>query len=199
MFSTTQSWTAIIKIIHKIMKKLLFGLIAIVLFAFNGNAQEKVSQEEVRVLLAKGMADFTNSLKPAFEKTNNVEDFKKTVLGCWDAKIPEEGNKLLDAAYKILSKKLSEEEIVKEYNGKEMGAAVLYIDSLTKKGIKTDGSELFGGSTGDFNPYATLVEARCRWYQLGCWIKEIFGENAGQVILNAIVDTIVEGIKELIR
>jgi len=40
MFSTTQSWTAIIKIIYKIMKNLLFGLMATVLFAFNGNAQE---------------------------------------------------------------------------------------------------------------------------------------------------------------
>ena len=168
------------------MKNLLFGLIATVLFAFNGNAQEKLTQEDVRLQLAQGMADFTSSLRTAFEKTDNVEDFKKTVAGCWYAKMPSEGNDLLDAAHSILSKKLSEDEIVKEYNGKEMAVAALYIDNLSKKGIKTDGSELFGGTTGDFNPYATLVTARCRWYQLGCWIKEIFGEQGGEAILEQI-------------
>jgi len=37
---TTQSWTAIIKIISN-MKNVLFGLIAIVSFVFNADAQEK--------------------------------------------------------------------------------------------------------------------------------------------------------------
>jgi len=37
---TTQSWTVIIKIIYN-MKNLLFGLIAIISFVFNGIAQEK--------------------------------------------------------------------------------------------------------------------------------------------------------------
>lgn len=174
------------------MKNLLFGLIATVLFAFNGNAQEKLTQEEVRVRLAQGMADFSSSLKPAFEKTDNVEDFKKTVAGCWSSNIPDQGNDLLEAAYKLLSNKTSEEEILKNYNGKEMAAAALYIDNLSRKGTKTDGSELFGGTTGDFNPFATLFTARCRWYQLACWIKEIFGDDAGQLLIN-------EGIKEVIH
>jgi hypothetical protein len=39
MFSTTQSRTALIKIIHKIMKNLLFSLITIVFSNFIGNAQ----------------------------------------------------------------------------------------------------------------------------------------------------------------
>lgn len=166
------------------MKNLLFGLIATVLFAFNGNTQE-LTQEEVRLQLAQGMSDLTSSLRTAFEKTDNVEDFKKTVAGCWYSKMPSEGNDLLDAAHSLLSKKLSEGEIVKEYNGKEMAVAALYIDALSKKGIKTDGTELFGGTTGDFNPYATLVFAKCRWYQLACWVKEIFGENGGEIIINA--------------
>ena len=179
------------------MKNLLFGLIATVLFAFNGNAQEKLTQEDVRVLLAHGMADFASSLKPAFEKTDNVEDFKKTIAGCWYSTMPIQGNDLLDAAYAILSKRLSEEEILKSYNGKEMAAAALYVDSLSKKGVKTDGSDLFGGTTGDFNPYATMFTAKCRWYQVGCWLTEIFGENGGQAILNAIVESFIGAIKNL--
>ena len=60
------------------MKNLLFGLTATVLFAFSGNAQ-KITQESVRLQLAQGMSDFTSSLKPAFDKTRNVEDFKKLI------------------------------------------------------------------------------------------------------------------------
>ena len=60
------------------MKNLLFGLIAIVLFAFNGNAQ-KITQESVRLQLAQGMSDLTSTLKPAFDKTSNAEDFKKVI------------------------------------------------------------------------------------------------------------------------
>ena len=62
-----------------------------------------------------------------------------------------------------------------------------YPSSKVKTGKKTDGSELFGGKTGDFNPYANTVTAKCRWYQLGCWIKEIFGDEGGQHIIDEIV------------
>ena len=62
------------------MKNLLFGLIATVLFAFNGNAQ-KITQEDVRLQLAQGMVDFTSSLSLAYEKSDNVEEFKRIVKG----------------------------------------------------------------------------------------------------------------------
>lgn len=169
------------------MKNLLFGLIATVLFALNGNAQ-KITQESVRLQLAQGMSDFTISLKPAFDKTTNVEDFKKTITGSWYSKIPKEGNDLLTASYKLLSNRVSQAEILKSYNGKEMAAAALFVNNLTLKGVKTNGSELFGGTTGDYNPYAAnAVSAKCRWYQLSCWIKEIFGDEGGGIILDAIV------------
>ncbi|HNP32653.1 MAG TPA: hypothetical protein PKN96_05125 [Flavobacterium sp.] len=167
------------------MKNLLLGLIATVLFSLNGNAQK--TQEEVRLILAKGMVDFTNSLKPAFDKTTSVDSFKKTVAGNWYSKMPKEGNDLLEAAYKLLVKKTTQDDILKNYNGKEMAAGALYVNSLLKQGIKTDGSELFGGTTGDFNPYSSTVVAKCRWYQLSCILKEIFGESGGQTILDAIV------------
>jgi hypothetical protein len=175
------------------MKNLLLGLIATVLFAFNANAQ-KITQESVRLQLAQGMSDLTVSLKPAFDKTTNVDDFKKTITGSWYSKITKEGNDLLNASYKLLSNKTSQEEILKNYNGKEMAAAALFVNNLSKKGIKTDGSELFGGKTGDFNLYASTVTARCKWYQLGCWIKEIFGEESGQLIIDAGVKVILIAI-----
>jgi hypothetical protein len=174
------------------MKNLLFGLIATVLFASNGNAQ-KITQESVRLQLAQGMSDLTSTLKPAFDKTSNAEDFKKLITGSWYSNITKEGNDLLNMSYKLLSSKTSPEEILKNYNGKEMAAAALYVDNLFKKGIKSDGSELFGGTTGDYNPYVNEVTAKCRWYQLSCWIKEIFGEAAGTIINETIV-TILSGL-----
>ena len=72
-----------------------------------------------------------------------------------------------------------------------MSAALLYVDNLTLKGVKTDGSELFGGTTGDFNPYVTTTSANCRWYQVSCWLGEIFGDDGGGIILDAIVKAIV--------
>lgn len=178
------------------MKKLVFGLIATITFVFNTNAQN-ISQNELREILAKGMVEFTNSLKPAFEKSKDTEDFKKIVTGAWYPKITREGNDLLNASYKLLSQKASNEEILRNYNGKEMAAAALYVDGLVKKGVKTDGSELFGGTTGDYNPYANTITARCRWYQIGCWIREIFGDEAGQALTKAIVDALIDLIRNL--
>jgi len=83
------------------MKKLVFGLIATITFVFNTNAQN-ISQNELREILAKGMVEFTNSLKPAFEKSKDTEDFKKIVTGAWYPKITREGNDLLNATYKLL-------------------------------------------------------------------------------------------------
>lgn len=115
------------------MKNLLLGLIATVLFAFNGNAQ-KVTQESVRLQLAKGMVDFKTTLKPAFDKTKSIEDFKKAITGSWYTKITPEGNDLLTVTYGLLAKKTSDQEILKNYNGKEIAAAILFVDNLTKKG-----------------------------------------------------------------
>jgi hypothetical protein len=179
------------------MKKLLFGLVATALFTFSGNAQEKLTNEELRAVLAQGMVDFTNSVKPAYEKTTNLEDFKKTVTGCWYSKMPKEGGNLLNAAYTLLSRNLSDEEIIKSFNGKELAEAALYVNELKLKNPKSDGVEIFGGTTGDFNPYAIMVVAKCSWYQLGCILKEIFGENGGETILAEIVHQLANLIKNL--
>lgn len=172
------------------MKNLWFGLIATVLFAFNLNAQ-KMTQENVRLLMAQGMYDFSASLKPTFDTSSTLEDFKKKTTGRSYLKITKEGNDLLTDAYYFLSTKATQDQIVNSYNGKAMAAAALYLDTLSRKGIKTDGSELFGGTTGDFNPYTNANLFRCNWYQIGCWIKEIFGEEPGQLIIDAGIKIIV--------
>ena len=176
------------------MKNLVFSILAILLFGLNGNAQNK-NQETLRLQLAQAMVDLTNSLNLAFENSDNVEEFKKTVTGCWYPEIPREGNDLLNAAYQLLYNKIPKEEILKNYNGKEIALAVLYIDTLSKKGIKTDGSELFGGTTGDFNSYSNLITAQCRWYQMCCWLPKIFEGYIGTTLINSATQSITNMAK----
>lgn len=176
------------------MTKLVFGIIALALFTFSGNAQNK-NQENLRLQLAQAMGDLTNSLNLAFENSDNVEEFKKTVAGCWYPEIPREGNDLLNAVYELLSNKVPKEEILKSYNGREIALAVLYIDRLAKKGIKTDGSELFGGRTGDFNSYSNLIVAQCRWYQLCCWLPKVFDDYTRRTLISSVTQSITNMAK----
>ena len=166
------------------MKNLLFGLIATVLFSTTGNAQ-KITQESVRLQLANTMVTFTNAMKPAYEQAKDFEEFKQIVCGDWTP--TSEGKALLNASYNLISKKISDASIIKSYSGKEMAAVALLHNENLKKDIKSSGIEIFGGTTGDFNPYVTNVEGRCRWYQIACWFSEIFGPEQGPKILDATI------------
>lgn len=165
------------------MKKLLFGLIATVLFSVSGNAQK--TQEEMRLILANEMVSFTNAMEPAYLQAKDFGAFERIVCGDW---IPtKEGHALLQVSYNLISKKTTDAEIVKSYSGKEMAAVVLLHNENLKKDITSSGVEIFGGTTGDFNPYTTNVEGRCRWYQLACWFSEIFGPVSGPKLLDAAI------------
>lgn len=169
------------------MKNLVFGLIATVIFSVTGNAQE--TQEDVRLLLANEMVSFTNAMKPAYGQAKDFNGFEKIVCGNW---IPtKEGRGLLQASYNLISKRTTDAQIVNTYSGKEMAAVVLLHNENLKKDIRSTGIEIFGGTTGDFNPYTTMLrgedgEVKCKWWQISCWFTEIFGPEAGPKILNAL-------------
>ncbi len=174
------------------MKKLVFGLIATMLFSFAGNAQ-KATKESVRYSMSEGMASMVEALKPAYKNGDTFETFEKTVIR--SSKNTNQGNALLRKVFQYITEKTSSDEIVKGYNGSEMAAACLYINDVYKKNPKSDGSELFGGTTGNFNPYPATIYGRgnapCRWWQIQCWLNQIFGDAGGAAILNALVDLII--------
>jgi len=173
------------------MKNLLFGLMATVIFSFTGNAQTKLTKESVRLSLAKGMVSFTNSLKPAFNNSKNYGEFKTAVCGKWTSKITKEGENLLTASYNLIASKKTDQQILDTYNGKEMAAASLSLIELRKKDPKADGAPIFGGTTGDFNPYGNQTLARCRWFQIGCWIDEIFGPGTTKALVDELIPILV--------
>jgi|SRR6478672_10138231 len=171
------------------MKNLLLGLIATVIFSFTGNAQE--TQEEMRQLLANEMVSFTNAMKPAYQQAKDFNDFERIVCGNWQP--TKQGLALLNASYNYIAKKTSDADIQKSYSGKEMAAVALLHNENLKKNIHSSGIEIFGGTTGDFNPYPATV-GRCRWYQVACWFDEIFGPEAGPKILHFLVQELLEAL-----
>ena len=173
------------------MKKLIFGLIAVVMFSFVGNAQ-RITKEQVRENLAEGVVSMVNALKPAYQKGDTFYNFQKKVIG--SAKNTEEGTNLLKKVFAYVEKGTSNEEILKSDSGSEMGAACIYLNELYKNNPKADGSELFGSTTGDFNPYNATILGKagpCKWWQLGCWLNEIFGNAGGTAIMTAVVTLII--------
>ncbi len=153
------------------MKKLLFGVMATVLFGFIGNTQN-ITKEEARYKLAEGMASFVDGVKPAYKSGQTYVTFEKTILGSW--KNTTEGSALLKKAYDFVSKGSTKDDILKQYSGVEMAGALALLEKVKAKNPRTRGEELFGGTTGDFNPYAnTQLAAKCAWYQIGCHLQAL--------------------------
>lgn len=155
------------------MKKLLFGVIATVLFSFIGNAQN-ITKEEARYKLAEGMSSFVDGVKPAYKSGQTYASFEKTILGSW--RNTTEGTALLRKAYDYALKGTTKDEILKLYSGVEMANALALYDKLKTKNPRTDGIEIFGGTTGDYNSFAntsTQLAAKCAWYQLGCHLQAL--------------------------
>ncbi len=170
------------------MKKLLFGVIATVLFSFIGNAQ-KITKEEARYKLSEGMVSFVDGVKPAYKSGQTYASFEKVVLGTW--RNTTEGSALLKKAYDYVSKGTKSDEILRLYSGVEMANALALLEKVKAKNPKTDGSELFGGTTGNFNPYgntSSQLLAKCRWYDVGCHLQALLNFiNDNYTILCIIV------------
>ena len=62
------------------MKKLVFGLIATMLFSFAGNAQ-KATKESVRYSMSEGMASMVEALKPAYKTEIHLKLLRKQLSG----------------------------------------------------------------------------------------------------------------------
>ena len=88
------------------MKKLVFGLIATVMFGFVGNAQ-KVTIEEVRLKLATSLSELVDDCRPIYRKGASYDDFIKDLLNTTGPTYPiptEEGQILMKSVHNYLSK-----------------------------------------------------------------------------------------------
>ncbi|RXR20946.1 hypothetical protein EQG63_03135 [Flavobacterium amnicola] len=173
------------------MKKLLFGLIAIIGVTFTSNAQIK-TKDDARLASAKTFVSFKKQLTEAYLKSTDYSSFEKNLCGNWNN--TKEGKYLLNEVYTYFKNKTSDEKIIASYDGIGMAKALQFQQDIYTKNPKSDGSELFGGpsdnSTTSSNP-TSKVAYPCRWYQLSCHLNQIFGAEMGGILLNYGICTLL--------
>jgi hypothetical protein len=199
------------------MKTLNKILIAIILFAnFNmeakitidenyaGNAtisyensqqQTQKDKEFVKTELKKGMALFVESLRPNYKKGMDYKSFVSVLVGENATEMSTEGQSLLKKSYNYLSKGVSFKEIERTDSMKEIAAAALYVHNFNVENKSSNGDlALFGLDNDNYiNNTVTLSKSGgCKWWQLRCHLQSIFGDDGGDAILNAIVDIILD-------
>lgn len=165
------------------MKKLLFGLIATVMFAFTGNAQE-MTKEEARVLAAKSFVSFKNQLTDAYKNSTTYSSFEKNVCGSWTN--TDLGRSLLNEVYNNFKGNISNDKIISTYDGISITKALNFQQELLIKNPKSDGSELFGGpGDGSKVSYNASGSYPCKWYQIRCHLTQLVGEQFADAIIQA--------------
>jgi hypothetical protein len=173
---------------------ILFGI-----FAFGQDQKQSqentaLTRDETRLKLATVMAETKDNLSIVYSSGMTYETFRSKVLGRSGAAVTQEGEALLTKAYNYLKAGTSNNQIINSDSGIEMGQALIKADKLGN-----DGSGLFStpGSSDipklDINFQTHQHEAKgsslagCKWYQLGCWIDEIFGAGASSGIMGVII------------
>lgn len=147
------------------MKKLLFGLIATIMFGFVGNANE-VTKEQARKSLATSMSELVKDLTPYYKQGMPYDDFIKDILigGTTGPTFPiptQEGNSLLKKAHELLSSGFTTQNIIDKYDGVEMAAAAKLIqDSKTSYDA---GVKLFGEKFMKESKYGQDAQKMSKW------------------------------------
>ena len=150
------------------MKKLVFGLIATVMFGFVGNAQ-KVTKEEVRLKLATSLSELVDDCRPIYRKGASYDDFIKDLLNTTGPTYPiptEEGQILMKSVHNYLSKGTKSSDIIKTNSGVEM-AAIAKIAGESKStydvAVKVFGSKIVDNTDFGKNIVSSERMACCKW------------------------------------
>ncbi|MEO6671712.1 MAG: hypothetical protein ABIN36_19665 [Ferruginibacter sp.] len=150
------------------MKRILM-LVTIMCCCFVCYAQQKMTMEQARNICAQHMAAFTKAVSGSYKKGISFEQFQSAL--CWGLQASLEGSNQIKVAYDFLVQGTTSDAIIKNYDGKEVGYSLNYVSNLHKKGIESDGAELFGGKTGTANTSFAKNEGGCKWYQFMCLLQ----------------------------
>lgn len=129
--------------------------------------QAQITPSLSKSQLGKAMALFVENVKPAYQKGQTYATFEKTLLGTW-SNTPE-GTALLSKAFEYISKGVSSNQIVSNYNGLEMTNA---LSAMAKSKRSTDGVTVFGGDANASNSFSDKgTKEGCKWYQIKCLVQ----------------------------
>lgn len=152
------------------MKK-LFLVLSIVSYCLTGFAQQKITAEQAKSICAQQMAAFTKGVSGSYKSGMSYDQFQYAL--CGRSAVSVEGVNQLRVAYDFLTQGVTNDFIIRNYAGKEVAASMNFLSNLHKKGIVSDGSELFGGKTGtDNSALSKNANGDCRWYQFWCLVQE---------------------------
>jgi hypothetical protein len=187
------------------MKKLIFGLIATVMFGMGANAQEFTKQKVENDLRDASWSFYTSigeyyksgmSERDFFNALSNGQGFNNQVI---------EAKNVLNISYKLLSIKASKDQVQKElfkpftlftyqglqlmYKGKadNINQASTILFGINAEMPETTLSTEGKGPNGDL----VFTDAvGCKWYQVGCHLKWLFGTKEGRETLKTIMEVI---------
>lgn len=149
------------------MKRIIFFL-SMLWCSVSSYAQ--MTKEQAGSICAQEMALFTKAVSGVYEKGMTFTQFQSAL--CGNLQPAAEGANQLKAAYGFLVSGTTADAIVKTYAGKEIAASFSYLLNAHKRGLDSDGSELFGGKTGSANTgLAKNAEGGCKWYQVWCLMQ----------------------------
>jgi hypothetical protein len=147
------------------MKKVIFGLIATV-FMVNlswGQKESTPTKEEVRIITAEVFIKFKNGLREDYLKSKDYNSFLSNIYGTTKPTTVQEGKNLLQAAYNHLSKKTSDDELRRTFDGKVVASAFVLMNSN-----KSSENNLFNITPNYPTTRGFLSDCGCRWWQFGC-------------------------------
>jgi len=143
--------------------------------------------EEMRFILATGMAEFVEALKPVYHEVKSYEEFQDK-LGVDVVTLPIEGENLLKASYNILKEGQEKEVIKATYSGIEFGTALLFQEEAMKLNPNLEGKELFGANSS--LTVITNSASGCKWWQLGCWVDTIWEPGTFKEVIDNAFDKV---------
>jgi hypothetical protein len=144
---------------------------------------KKFNEKEVNYLKSEfrqGMANFVEGVKPFYRKGMSLDEFKAALVGENIKDITNEGNELVKKAYEYLVGSTSYSEIEKGDSGKEIAAAFVYVKKYNIINKTQDGdAKLFGGSVDNDFAKSVSSKRKCRWYQVGCHLSNVWDWLSG--------------------
>ncbi|MGC4130028.1 MAG: hypothetical protein QM564_10865 [Bergeyella sp.] len=149
--------------------------------------------DDTRLKLATMMATFTDNVSVVYNTGMTYVAFRGSVLGRTGAAVTTEGEVVLNKAYNYLVSGTSGDQIINTDSGIEMGQAYAKLDQL---GISNEYALFSTPSDApklDTNINPRQHEAKgsgdgtCKWYQIGCWIDQIFGAGTASGIMGVII------------
>ena len=159
--------------------------------------KEEYTEAYVKGQLQEGMLSFVDGLRPSYEKGMDYHDFLTVLIGENSTyEMPKEGKALLEKSFVYLSEGFSNEGIAKSSSLEEIAAAALYVHNYNSKYNSTNGDSLLFGvklqneklnSQNKMSIAFTEPSFRCRWWQIGCHLRSVFGESGGNALNNAII------------